>query len=194
MQRKVVLSIAGSDCSGGAGIQADIKTCLANDTYAMSAITAITAQNTQRVSAIHPTNPPLLSSQLDSIFEDITPDAVKIGMVCNIEQVTIISSKLKEHKAKNIVVDPVMVSTSGSKLSDELAIDYAKKELYPQALLITPNISEAQVLSGMNISNKENMEQAALKIYNELGCSVFLKGGHLQVCADDVLCQNGTLT
>lgn len=193
MQRKAVLSIAGSDCSGGAGIQADIKTILTNGCYAMTVITALTAQNTQCVSDIVPTNSSSLSHQLDSIFEDIIPDAVKIGMICDLEQVQIISAKLKKYYVKKIVIDPVMVSTSGSKLSDEEAINFAKKELYPLASVITPNISEAQVLSDINIDSKKDMEQAALKIYNELGCSVFLKGGHLQVCADDVLCQNGTL-
>lgn len=194
MQKRVVLSIAGSDCSGGAGIQADIKTIIVNDCYAMSVVSALTAQNTQGVSAIQATNTSLLADQLDSIFEDITPDSVKIGMICNIEQVKIISSKLKEYKAKNIVVDPVMVSTSGSKLSDKKAIDFAKIELYNLSSVITPNISEAQVLSNLEINNKKDMEKAAIFLNTNLGCSVLLKGGHLKAASDDVLCQNGNLT
>ena len=151
MKRKTALTIAGSDSSGGAGIQADIKTMLANGVYAMSAITALTAQNTTGVTAILNSTPEFLAQQLDSIFTDIYPDAVKIGMVSDKELIRVIARKLKQYEARHIVVDPVMVATSGARLISEDAIETLKQELFPLATVLTPNISEAEVLSGQSI-------------------------------------------
>ena len=155
------LTIAGSDCSGGAGIQADIKTMTANRVYAMSAITALTAQNTTGVTDIMEVTPKFLAEQLDSIFTDIYPDAIKTGMVSSIELIETIADKLKQYNARNIVVDPVMVATSGSRLISEDAIETLKSKLFPLATVITPNIPEAEVLSGMEIKTQEDMEKAA---------------------------------
>ena len=146
--RKTALTIAGSDSSGGAGIQADIKTMMANGVYAMSAITALTAQNTTGVSAIFNATPEFLAQELDSVFTDIFPDAVKIGMVSDRELISVIARKLKEYQARNIVVDPVMVATSGARLISEDAVDTLKQELFPLAAVLTPNIPEAEVLTG----------------------------------------------
>ena len=187
------LSIAGSDSSGGAGIQADIKTMISNGVYSMTAITALTAQNTMGVTGIFETTPEFLESQLDAVFGDITPDAVKIGMVSSVELVKVISRKLKEYKAKNIVVDPVMVATSGSRLIETEAIKTLTDELFPVAALITPNIPEAEVLSGIKISDSTDMEKAALKLNKKFGCNVLLKGGHSVNDANDLLCCNGEI-
>lgn len=181
------LTIAGSDCSGGAGIQADIKTMMAHHVYAMSAITALTAQNTTGVAGIQETSPEFLALQLDSIFTDIMPDAVKTGMLASSAIIEVIADKLIKYRAKNIVVDPVMVATSGSKLISDEAIDTLEKRLIPLATLITPNIPEAEVLTGMKISSKEDMEFAAEKIYKKYGCNVLLKGGHSINDANDLL-------
>jgi hydroxymethylpyrimidine/phosphomethylpyrimidine kinase len=156
MKMKTALTIAGSDCSGGAGIQADIKTMMANGIYAMSAITSLTAQNTMGVSAIMDVTPEFLGKQLDSIFTDIFPDAVKIGMVSSSELINIIADKLHQYNAKNIVVDPVMVATSGARLINEAAIDTLKKRLLPISTVITPNIPEAEVLSGITINSADD--------------------------------------
>ena len=172
------LTIAGSDSSGGAGIQADIKTMTANRVYAMSAITALTAQNTTGVTDIMEVSPKFLAEQLDSIFTDIYPDAVKTGMVASGELIEVIADKLTEYKAGNIVVDPVMVATSGARLISEDAISILKSRLLPLATIITPNIPEAEVLSGVDIKAAEDMEKAAELICDTLGCSVLLKGGH----------------
>ncbi|MFR4406351.1 MAG: bifunctional hydroxymethylpyrimidine kinase/phosphomethylpyrimidine kinase, partial [Anaerovoracaceae bacterium] len=158
---KTALTIAGSDSSGGAGIQADIKTMLANGVYAMSAITALTAQNTTGVTGIMESSPEFLGEQLDDIFTDIYPDAVKIGMVSSKELIVKIAEKLEEYDAANVVVDPVMVSTSGSKLLNDDAIETLKKYLLPAADLLTPNIPEAEVLAGMKIETEEDMMKAA---------------------------------
>ena len=184
------LTIAGSDCSGGAGIQADIKTMTANRVYAMSAITALTAQNTTGVTDIMEVTPKFLAEQLDSIFTDIYPDAIKTGMVSSIELIETIADKLKQYNARNIVVDPVMVATSGSRLISEDAIETLKSKLFPLATVITPNIPEAEVLSGMEIKTQEDMEKAAETICNTLGCSVLLKGGHQLNDANDLLYEN----
>ncbi|HHW47623.1 MAG TPA: bifunctional hydroxymethylpyrimidine kinase/phosphomethylpyrimidine kinase [Clostridiaceae bacterium] len=187
---KTVLTIAGSDCSGGAGIQADIKTMTANGVYGMSAITALTAQNTTGVTAIMEVTPEFLGKQLDCIFTDIYPDAVKIGMVSSAELIKKISEKLELYDAKNIVVDPVMVSTSGSKLLRDDAIETLKNYLFRQAVLLTPNIHEASILSGVSITNEEDMIKAAEIISNEYGCAVLCKGGHNLNDANDLLYHN----
>ena len=176
---KTALTIAGSDCSGGAGIQADIKTMTANGVYAMSAITALTAQNTLGVQGIFEVTPEFVGAQLDAIFEDIRPDAVKIGMVSSVSIIEIIAEKLKKYDVKIVVVDPVMVATSGSKLIKDDAVEALKTKLFPLATLITPNIPEAEVLSGMPITNEAEMENASKNIALAHGCSVLCKGGHL---------------
>lgn len=185
------LTIAGSDSCGGAGIQADIKTMTANRVYATSAITALTVQNTTGVTDIMEVPPKFLAEQLDSIFTDIRPDAVKIGMVSSGKLIETIAEKLTEYHAKNIVVDPVMVATSGARLMDEDAIDILKRKLLPLATVITPNIPEAEVLSRMEIQTAEDMEKAAEIICNTLGGAVLLKGGHQLNDANDLLFQKG---
>ena len=185
------LTIAGSDSSGGAGIQADIKTMLANRVYAMSAITALTAQNTTGVSAIMEVTPEFLKEQLDSIFSDIYPQAVKIGMVSNKELIIAIADKLKEYQARNIVVDPVMVATSGAKLISDEAITTLKEYLLPLATVLTPNIPEAEVLARMTIENEEDMIKAAKVIGDNYHCAVLVKGGHSINDANDLLYENG---
>ena len=184
---ETVLTIAGSDSIGGAGIQADIKTITCNGCYAMSAITAMTAQNTLGVKSIQESTPEFLADHLDAVFTDIVPDAVKIGMVSDARLAQVIAEKLNYYEAKNIVVDPVMVATSGSSLIKTEAIEILAKELFPIATLITPNIPEAEVLSGMKIANEEQMILAAKKISEKYGTSVLLKGGHSINDANDVL-------
>lgn len=185
------LTIAGSDSSGGAGIQADLKTMLANHVYGMSAITALTAQNTTGVTDIMEVTPEFLAEQLDSIFTDIKPDAVKTGMVSSSQLIDIIADKLRKYKAVNIVVDPVMVATSGAKLICDDAMETLKKKLLTLATVITPNIPEGEVLAGMKITSKEDMVTAAQKISNTYGCSVLLKGGHSLNDANDLLVEQG---
>lgn len=188
------LTIAGSDSSGGAGIQADIKTMTAHGVYAMSAITALTAQNTTGVFDIMEVPAPFLAKQLDCIFTDIFPDAVKIGMTASPELIGTIARKLTEHRAVHIVADPVMVSTSGARLISETATHTLAEKLLPLAELITPNIPEAEVLSGMEIITAQDMEQAAKWMQEHFGCNVLVKGGHRTNTANDVLCENGRLT
>lgn len=185
------LTIAGSDSSGGAGIQADLKTMLANHVYGMSAITALTAQNTTGVTDIMEVTPEFLAEQLDSIFTDIKPDAVKTGMVSSSQLIDIIADKLREYKAVNIVVDPMMVATSGAKLICDDAMETLKKKLLTLATVITPNIPEGEALAGMKITSKEDMVTAAEKISNTYGCSVLLKGGHSLNDANDLLVEQG---
>lgn len=189
---KTALTIAGSDSSGGAGIQADIKTMTANGVYAMSAVTALTAQNTTGVYGILESTPEFLASQLDCIFTDIFPDAVKTGMVSSTGLIEVIADKLKQYKAKNIVVDPVMVATSGSRLISQEAVDALKELLLPLATVLTPNIPEAEVLSGLTISGPADMEKAAQAIGETYGCAVLCKGGHDLNDANDLLWRNGT--
>lgn len=184
---KTALTIAGSDCSGGAGIQADLKTMTTNGVYAMSAITALTAQNTVGVQGIFEVSPEFLAKQLDSIFTDIRPDAVKIGMVATKELITVIAERLRHYQAENIVVDPVMVATSGAKLISDEAIDTLKELLFPLADVLTPNIPEAEVISGMTITSAEEMTAAAKAISEAFGCAVLLKGGHSINDANDLL-------
>lgn len=189
---KTALTIAGSDSSGGAGIQADIKTMTANGVYAMSAVTALTAQNTTGVYGILESTPEFLASQLDCIFTDIFPDAVKTGMVSSTGLIEIIADKLKQYKAQNIVVDPVMVATSGSRLISQEAVDTLKELLLPLATVLTPNIPEAEVLSGLTISGPADMEKAAQAIGEAYGCAVLCKGGHDLNDANDLLWRDGT--
>ena len=191
MNLKTVLTIAGSDCSGGAGIQADIKTMTVNGVYAMSAITALTAQNTTGVKAIQESSPDFLKQQLDSIFEDIYPDAVKIGMVSSEELICVIADRLRYYGAKNIVVDPVMVATSGSVLMKSNAVQTVIEELLPLSTLVTPNIPEAEVFYGQTIKTKEDMVVAARQIGDRYHCAVLLKGGHSINDANDLLYANG---
>lgn len=188
---KTALTIAGCDSSGGAGIQADLKTMLANGVYGMSAITALTAQNTTGVTAIMQVSPEFLCQQIDAVFTDIYPDAVKTGMVADGELIEVIAERLLFYKARNIVIDPVMVATSGARLISEDAISSLTERLLPVANVITPNIPEAEVLSGMRISDKADMERAAAHICKEYGCVVLLKGGHSISDADDLLYENG---
>lgn len=184
---KTVLTIAGSDCSGGAGIQADIKTITAHNMYAMSAITALTAQNTTGVYGVCDTSAEFVAQQLDCIFTDIEPDAVKIGMVSSWTIIETIAEKLTQYRAKNIVVDPVMFSTSGHALMSEDAMDTLKKKLIPLASVITPNIPEAESLCGCPIETSEQMLKAAKNIAGLLPGSVLMKGGHWKDRADDLL-------
>ena len=190
---KTALSIAGSDCSGGAGIQADIKTMTMNGVFAMTVITALTAQNTTGVSDILEVSPDFLKSQIDMIFTDIYPDAVKIGMVSNSKLIETIAERLDFYKAKNIVVDPVMVATSGAKLIESDAITTLKKTLIPMAAIITPNIPEAEILSGIKIASEEDMILSAKSIGEKYGCSILLKGGHNLNDANDLLYSSGEL-
>lgn len=184
---KVVLSIAGSDSSGGAGIQADIKTITAHKCFAETAITALTAQNTLGVYDILNVSPKFLEAELDAVFTDIRPDAVKIGMVSDKKLIKSIAKKLKEYNAKNIVLDPVMVATSGAKLISDDAKEVLIKELMPLADVITPNILEAEVLAGIKINNADDMEEAC-KIISKLNVKAcLLKGGHRVNDANDLL-------
>ena len=189
---KTALTIAGSDSSGGAGIQADIKTMTANGVFAMSAVTALTAQNTTGVTDIFETTPKFLSEQLDAVFTDIYPDAVKIGMVSSAELIATIAERLRFYKAKHIVVDPVMVATSGAKLLRDDAVAALTAELLPLAEVLTPNIPEAEILADMTITDAAGMEAAARVISEKYGCAVLCKGGHQINDADDLLWQGGT--
>ena len=191
---KTALTIAGSDCSGGAGIQADLKTMLANGVYGMSAITALTAQNTTGVAAIMNVTPEFLGQQLDCIFTDIFPDAVKIGMASDKDLIRMIAQKLRQYQPKHVVVDPVMVATSGARLIADDAVEVLQQELFPLATVLTPNIPEAEVLLGENIASKEGMEKAAEEIGRQYGCGVLCKGGHSINDANDLLYQDGKVT
>ena len=191
---KTALTIAGSDSSGGAGIQADLKTMLANGVYGMSAITALTAQNTTGVTAVFQVTPEFLGQQLDSVFTDIFPDAVKIGMVGSADIIEVIVEKLIFYNAKNIVVDPVMIATSGAKLISENALSVLGEKLLPISTVVTPNIPEAEVLSNIKISDNAGMEAAAKIIGKKYNCAVLVKGGHSKKGADDLLYENGEVT
>ena len=183
------LTIAGSDSSGGAGIQADIKTMTAHGVYAMSAITALTAQNTTGVAGIWEVPAEFLGAQLDSVFTDIVPDAVKVGMVSSSSLIRMIAAKLRQYHAQKIVVDPVMVATSGARLISEEAIQTLREELFPLAAVLTPNIPEAEVLSGQPVQTPEEMERVARVIGERFGCAVLCKGGHQVNSANDFLWQ-----
>ena len=189
---KTALTIAGSDCSGGAGIQADLKTMTMNGVYAMSAVTALTAQNTTGVSDILEVPPEFLANQLDAIFTDIFPDAVKIGMVSSTPLIEEIAKKLRQYGAKHIVVDPVMGATSGAKLLREEAVKALVENLLPLAELCTPNIPEAEILAQMQITSAEDMIAAASRISERYGCAVLCKGGHAINDANDLLWKDGS--
>ena len=187
---KSVLTIAGSDSSGGAGIQADLKTMLTNGVYGMSAITALTAQNTLGVTAVMDSTPEFLAAQIDAVFTDIFPDAIKIGMVSSSALIEVIGERLRYYKAKNIVVDPVMVATSGAKLINDDAIDKLTDVLFPIATVITPNVFELAVLTGQSVDSimtKSAMEEAARSVFEKYGCPVLAKGGHFKNTAIDLL-------
>lgn len=188
---KTALTIAGTDPSGGAGIQADIKTMTMNGVYAMSAITAVVAQNTAGVQEIVEMTPEFLAKQIDAVFEDIPPDAVKTGMASSRGLIEAIADRLRFYQVRNLVVDPVMAATSGGRLISEEAVDTLKKCLLPLAVLTTPNIPEAEILSGMPVSCREDMIKAAKAIYEAHGCAVLLKGGHSAGDASDLLCAEG---
>lgn len=184
---KVALTIAGSDSSGGAGIQADLKTMTLNGVFAESAITALTAQNTRGVTGIMDVSPDFLEKQIDAVFTDIRPDSVKIGMVSDKDLIRAIGGKLRQYKAEKIVLDPVMVATSGAKLLKDDAIDALKEKLFPLASLITPNIPEAELISDMKINSEEDMQEASKLIYDKYKVNVLLKGGHAVNDANDYL-------
>ncbi len=195
MERKVMktaLSIAGTDPTGGAGIQADIKTMTMNGVFAMSAVTALVAQNTMGVKQIVEVEPEFLAQQIDVVFEDIVPDAVKIGMVFSCPLIAVIADRLRQYQAENIVLDPVMVATSGDRLMDDEAIAALKKELMPLAAVVTPNIPEAEVLSGRKIVSAWDMEAAARYLSETYGCAILVKGGHRINDANDLFYQNGS--
>ncbi|WP_453990202.1 bifunctional hydroxymethylpyrimidine kinase/phosphomethylpyrimidine kinase [Bacillus nitroreducens] len=191
---KKVLTIAGSDSSGGAGIQADIKTITAHKMYAMSAITSLTAQNTMGVTGVLDSTPEFVGEQLDAIMTDIFPDSVKIGMVSSPGIIHKIVEKLEQYQPSNIVVDPVMISTSGSKLLSDSAMDALITRLIPLATIITPNIHEAEALAGMEIRTKEDMQVAAKKLSETYKGAILIKGGHLEDTADDLLYSEGEFT
>lgn len=174
-----VLTIAGSDCSGGAGIQADIKTISALGAYAASAITAITAQNTLGVQDVLPIPPSMVTAQIDSIMTDIEIDAVKIGMVNDASIVEVIVSGIKKYKPKYVVCDPVMISTSGCRLMEENTVDIIKQTLFPLSTVITPNLHEVSLLVGREVTDLEEMKIAAKELSLKYGTNVLVKGGHL---------------
>lgn len=186
-----VLSIAGSDSSGGAGIQADLKTITCLGEYGMTVITALTAQNTMGVSGVEGVSVEMVKAQIDAVFQDIRPEAVKLGMIATPDIMEAICEKLIEYKAENIVVDPVMVATSGSALMENCTVYTLKEKLIPLADIITPNISEAEVLSGITIQTKEDMVRAAQQIAGYYNGAILVKGGHLTETADDLLYQHG---
>ena len=190
---KKVLTIAGSDSGGGAGIQADIKTMTMNGVFAMSAVTALTAQNTTGVQGIYEVTPEFLALQLDSVFTDLRPDAVKIGMVSSAPLIEAIAERLRFYQAEKLVVDPVMVATSGARLLADDAVDTLTRVLFPLADLLTPNIPEAEVLWDRKIASVSDMEQAAAEIGEKFSTAVLLKGGHALNDANDLLYHNGTL-
>jgi hydroxymethylpyrimidine/phosphomethylpyrimidine kinase len=184
---KKALSIAGSDCSGGAGIQADIKTFSAHGVFGMTAVTSVVAENTFRVIEYQDIRPDIIEKQIDAVFEDIPPDAVKIGMLSCRETMLAVAGKLKTWKPQNVVIDPVMYAKNGSALMEMSAIDTLISELVPLADVITPNVPEAEKISGMEIKTKEDMKEAARRIYS-MGCrTVVVKGGHIEGDATDIL-------
>ena len=189
---KTALTVAGSDCSGGAGIQADLKTMTMNGVFGMSAITALTAQNTTGVSDVFAVSPAFLAEQIDMVFKDIRPDAVKIGMVASADLIAAIAERLTFWRAENVVVDPVMVATSGARLIEEDAVEALTRELFPLACIVTPNIPEAELLcelagTPVRIADEAAMEAAARTIGERFGCAVLVKGGHRVNDANDVL-------
>ncbi len=186
-----ILTIAGSDCSGGAGIQADLKTIMAHGAYGMSVITALTAQNTTGVFGVRPVEPEWIGAQLDAVFTDIVPRAVKVGMIADEAGVQAVADKLRWYDAQLVVIDTILVSTSGTRLMKEKALQRARKELFPLAALLTPNIPEAEVLAGISICDEDAMQRAAKVIGEAYECAVLVKGGHRDGAADDLLYDSG---
>ena len=182
-----VLAISGSDSSGGAGMQADLKTMLANGVFGMSAVTALTAQNTMGVAMVENASPAMLAAQIDAVFADIPPLAVKIGMVSSAALIEVIADRLEAHHARNVVLDPVMVATSGARLLDGDAVDALTGRLFPLATLVTPNIPEAGVLTGVDATDRDGMEEAGRRIMERFGCAALVKGGHGVHDANDLL-------
>lgn len=174
-----VLTIAGSDSGGGAGIQADIKAVSAMGCYAASAITAVTVQNTIGVQAVHPVPLDILEGQIDAVLSDIGADAVKIGMLHSAEVVNLVADKLQQYGIRNVVLDPVMVSTSGHRLIEETAVDIIKERLIPLARVLTPNVPEAEILIGRKIAGESDFKDVAEELAGRYNVSVFLKAGHL---------------
>lgn len=191
---KHVLTIAGSDCSGGAGIQADLKTFAAHGVFGMSVITAVTAQNTQGVFAVQDILPAIIGKQIDAIFDDLTVHAIKIGMVSQQDTILCIAEHLSQWKAQQIVIDPVMVSKSGYDLLQPAAKEALIQLLLPLATVTTPNIPEAEIITGMTISTLEEMEEAAARIFQMGPQYVLLKGGHLAGQATDILYDGNSFT
>lgn len=188
---KTCLSIAGSDSSGGAGIQADLKTMLMHGVFGMSAITALTAQNTVGVTAIMETPADFLKAQMDAVFTDIRPDAVKVGMVSSPELAAVIAERLRFYKAENIVLDPVMIATSGASLIQERTLSFLREQLFPLATVLTPNLAEAEILAGFSVKTYHDMEKAAERVGKSYGCAVLVKGGHSLFDANDCLYKGG---
>lgn len=182
-----ILTVAGSDCSGGAGVQADLKTILAHGAYGMSVVTSLTAQNTMGVTGIFDVPPEFVAAQLDAVYADIPPDAVKIGMLSQKDVVCVVAKKLSKEKTRHVVIDPVMLSTGGRELLSAEALGLAREMLYPLAELLTPNIPEAEILAQMQIKDADDMQRAAEALAREYGCAVLVKGGHRMDTADDVL-------
>ena len=179
MRYNTVLTIAGSDSGGGAGIQADIKTISALGCYAASAITAITVQNTLGVQAVHPVPLDILRGQIDAVLSDIGADAIKIGMLHSSEVVNLVAEMIEKYQIRNIVLDPVMVSTSGHRLIEEDAVEVIKTRLLPLARVITPNIPEAEILAGCKIAGEDEFEAIARRLSDNGNVSVLMKAGHL---------------
>lgn len=184
---KTVLSIAGTDPTGGAGIQADLKTFEAHGLYGMAVITVVIAQNTTGVFDMQAVPAELVAGQIDCVFEDIRPDAVKLGMLYDADIIRAVTDRLRAHHAKNVVLDPVMISSSGHLLSKAGAIQALQEEIFPICTLITPNLHEAAAICGYSIQKRTEMEQAARDIADQAGGAVLVKGGHLADCADDLL-------
>nr|WP_297172531.1 bifunctional hydroxymethylpyrimidine kinase/phosphomethylpyrimidine kinase [uncultured Agathobaculum sp.] len=190
---KTVLSIAGTDPSGGAGIQADLKTIEAHGLYGMAAVTAVIAQNTTGVYAMQAVSPELVAKQIDCVFEDIRPDAVKLGMLYSAEIIYTVAERLCAHHAKNVVLDPVLISSSGHTLSCANALPVMMEHILPLCTLITPNLHEVSAMTGRSIGTRAEMEQAARQLALCTNGGILIKGGHLADCADDLLYNDGGL-
>lgn len=184
---KTALTIAGSDCSGGAGVQADLKTMSALGVFGMSVIVSVVAENTARVISIEDISPKVIADQIDAVFEDIPPDAVKVGMLSTPACMEAVASKLHEYRPAHVVIDPVMYAKNGSPLMQESSIDTLIRTVIPAATLLTPNIPEAEKISGMKIVTPEDMQEAAKKIYRMGAGAVLVKGGHYVGDARDIL-------
>lgn len=189
----VVLSIAASDSSGGGGIQADIKTITAHRLYAETAITAVLAQNTRGIHAVEPLPAPIIAAQIDACFEDIRPDAVRIGMMKTPEIAETVAERLRHWGAENIVVDPVIQTTSGERELEDDAVEALKRNLFPIAAVVTPNIPEAQIILDYEIDSERTQQNAAMLVAARYGCACVVKGGRFTEQADDVLAEPAPL-